>query len=369
MFGRKKPKTIALFSYSEAFVRGLAEYIRKLVPNLEIMDYSGTNIKYIIEGMSRNPPDIILIGKLYNDKELDNIRKEVRSQEKIDYFTRKNAQVISEFKKISSKTKIVGVGDYIFASTYFENGADYFISCRILNRQFLNTLIKVIKKERISPRDRNIVYEKREFYDSVVDIFDERSKITANTDKEVKFLTKELKKYGCRKVLDAGCGKGRLAIPLAENGFDITGIDVTPRMIKEAIAKSHWLKRKPKFINADLLNIPIQNHHFDAAIMMWHVLCDVRTRRTELIRSLSKTLKNNGLLIFDFPDRAKNIQIDKKGMYMDEGNGFKKYVSLVPQIKEIMDILTHLGFEYIEYERVKWGIHKFVVIARKKGFF
>jgi len=372
MFGKKKTKTIALFSYSEALVKALSKYIKNLAPDLSIMDYSGTDIKSAIEGMLRNPPDILLLGVLLNDKEMDLIGKENISPEKLGYVARKIAPVISEFKTISTKTKIVGFDNSVFASIYFENGADYFISCRILERQFLNTLIKVIKKERLSPEDKNIAYEKKEFYDSVVDIFDERSKITADTDKEVKFLTKEMKKYGCRKVLDAGCGNGRLSIPLTESGFhmfNITGIDISPKLIKQAIEKSRWVKNKPVFIKADLLNLPFKNCSFDAVIMMWHVLCEFRTRRTELIRSLNTVKKNNGILIFDFPDKAKHIQIDKKGIYKDEGSGFKKYIAIVPQINEIMSLLEYLGFKNIKYERVKWGVHKFVVTARKEGFF
>ena len=227
MFGSKKPKTIALFSYSEALVKALSKYIKNLVPDLNIMNYSGTDLKFAIEGMLKNPPDILLLGVLLNDKEMDLIGKGNISPEKLDYVAKKIAPVISKFRKISSKTKIIGFDNSVFTSIYLESGADYFISCRILERQFLNTLIKVIKKERLSPEDKNIVYEKKEFYDSVVDIFDERSKITADTDKEIKFLTKELNKYGCRKVLDAGCGNGRLSIPLTESGvhmFNITGI-------------------------------------------------------------------------------------------------------------------------------------------------
>ncbi|MCK5630252.1 MAG: methyltransferase domain-containing protein [Nanoarchaeota archaeon] len=372
MFRSKKPKTIALFSYSEALVKALSKYIKNLVPDLNIMNYSGTDLKFAIEGMLKNPPDILLLGVLLNDKEMDLIGKGNISPEKLDYVAKKIAPVISKFRKISSKTKIIGFDNSVFTSIYLESGADYFISCRILERQFLNTLIKVIKKERLSPEDKNIVYEKKEFYDSVVDIFDERSKITADTDKEIKFLTKELNKYGCRKVLDAGCGNGRLSIPLTESGFhmfNITGIDVSPKLIKQAIEKSRWVENKPEFIKADLLNLPFKNNSFDAVIMMWHVLCDMRTRRTELIRSLNSVLKNNGILIFDFPDKAKYIQIDKKGIYRDEGRGFKKYIGIVPQINEIMSLLEHLGFKNIKYERVKWGIHKFVVTARKEGFF
>jgi len=39
-------------------------------------------------------------------------------------------------------------------------------------------------------------------------------------------------------VLELGCGTGRITIPLAENGIDITGLDVVPGMIAHARQKA-----------------------------------------------------------------------------------------------------------------------------------
>src|SRR5206468_825627 len=36
------------------------------------------------------------------------------------------------------------------------------------------------------------------------------------------------------RVLDVGCGYGRIALPLAELGYDVTGIDIAPNLIRSA---------------------------------------------------------------------------------------------------------------------------------------
>ncbi|MEZ4526462.1 MAG: methyltransferase domain-containing protein [Desulfobacterales bacterium] len=45
------------------------------------------------------------------------------------------------------------------------------------------------------------------------------------------FLSEGLIRHGSR-VLDAGCGPGTLAIPLAEQGMEVTGLDYSPGMLK-----------------------------------------------------------------------------------------------------------------------------------------
>jgi 2-polyprenyl-3-methyl-5-hydroxy-6-metoxy-1,4-benzoquinol methylase len=52
----------------------------------------------------------------------------------------------------------------------------------------------------------------------------------------VRAILKILRKHGITsgKFLELGCGNGRICIPIAKKGYDVTGIDIGPLYIKDA---------------------------------------------------------------------------------------------------------------------------------------
>jgi SAM-dependent methyltransferase len=60
------------------------------------------------------------------------------------------------------------------------------------------------------------------------------------------FYTTLAQKYG-NSVLELGCGTGRFTIPMAEQGVDVTGLDIMPGMLARARQKAgdlpiHWVE-------------------------------------------------------------------------------------------------------------------------------
>ena len=62
------------------------------------------------------------------------------------------------------------------------------------------------------------------------------------------------------RILEVGCGPGHLAVQLAQRGFDTTGIDLDPAMIKRAKANSRTPddpgRRQPTFLVGDVVRLP-----------------------------------------------------------------------------------------------------------------
>src|SRR3989304_627116 len=70
----------------------------------------------------------------------------------------------------------------------------------------------------------------------------------------VEFIEKGLIKKG--KALDICCGAGTNTVYLAEKGFDVTGIDISPKAIEYAKAKAAQVKLKILFMVQDFLQLP-----------------------------------------------------------------------------------------------------------------
>lgn len=52
-------------------------------------------------------------------------------------------------------------------------------------------------------------------------------------------------------ILELACGTGRITIPLAEQGFDVTGVDITPEMLERAEQKAAVQGASIEWIRAD----------------------------------------------------------------------------------------------------------------------
>lgn len=98
------------------------------------------------------------------------------------------------------------------------------------------------------------------------------------------------------RVLDAGCGTGRIAIELARHGVDVVGVDLDPRMLDRAREKAPHLD----WCLGDLAAIDM-HASFDLILMAGNVMVFV-TPNTEaqVVANLARHLAPNGILVAGF---------------------------------------------------------------------
>lgn len=275
-------------------------------------------------------------------------------------------RIIKKLRSESNAT-IIGCDGIFKPEQYLRAGFDYFFPLTAtMSRKFALILYKIIENKKIHEDEKALVFEKKDFYDYVARerFFDKRASKTTSTQEELKFLLKRID----GKILDAGCGNGRLAIPLAQLGYEIIGVDISSVQIEKANKKKGNSKYS-LFIRADLLHSPFKNEEFDTVIMMWHTICEFRKFRFDLLKEMSRIIRVGGQLIFDIPNTSKLIKINESGIYKNQVDAFTKYVGLVPDLAEMISFLNASGFTHIYYYSVYWGAPKIVIIAKKEKLF
>ncbi len=122
---------------------------------------------------------------------------------------------------------------------------------------------------------------------------------------EVDLVERLLGRHGAvgpHDVLDLGCGTGSHALPLAQRGYRITGVDRAPGMLAQARAKAATLSlsHTPEFIEGDVRQLDL-GRRFDVALMMFMVL-GYQYENADLVAALAtlrKHLAPAGLFVFD----------------------------------------------------------------------
>jgi len=111
-------------------------------------------------------------------------------------------------------------------------------------------------------------------------------------------IEKILKEHKVRTVLDLTCGTGSQVFHLAERGYEVTGADISSKMLKIAIAKAKQKKLPIKFIKGDMRTVKIGE--FDAVITIFNAIGHLTKLDFEkAIQNIHANLKAGGLYIFD----------------------------------------------------------------------
>lgn len=99
-------------------------------------------------------------------------------------------------------------------------------------------------------------------------------------------------------ILEVGCGEGQFARALAGEGFDVTGIDVSPIKIADAL---EFEQDRLHFYTHDI-RLPFHINYFDYAVSLFSQFGAYRTDRehSNAIRSIANSIKHQGFLLFDY---------------------------------------------------------------------
>lgn len=101
-------------------------------------------------------------------------------------------------------------------------------------------------------------------------------------------------------VLELACGTGRITIPIAKEGVEITGLDISTSMLAEAKEKADREKISIQWINGDMRHFDL-GKKFPLIFIAVNSICHLLTleEMRDCLRAVKKHLTPDGVFIID----------------------------------------------------------------------
>lgn len=170
-------------------------------------------------------------------------------------------------------------------------------------------------------------------------------------------------------ILEVGCGTGRVALGLYEQGYrNLEGVDFSPRMVAAAKEKAIERGARVRFLLGDALNLEQPNESFVAAVFAANGLMQIpgRPNRRRALAEICRVVQLGGSLVFTTHDRelggraefweeerrrwesgSQDPRLDDFGDVLFEAFGVENYIH-IPDRAEVSADLRSTGWELVE---------------------
>ncbi len=153
-----------------------------------------------------------------------------------------------------------------------------------------------------------------------------------------------LKKYPPPlKILEAGCGMGRWVIPLSQENYDVTGIEIEEEALN--VIKENYSAKNLTLVHGDIFEMNLQNNSFDVVLslgVLEHF--EDQTIQKKAIREHMRVMKDDGILLITVP----HLSFVRFIFHIP----FLALVSLAHKIKNKKHYFAEYRYDQNEFERI-----------------
>jgi SAM-dependent methyltransferase len=138
-------------------------------------------------------------------------------------------------------------------------------------------------------------YDASTYGERIADVYDQWPRLPADTERAVEFLAAVA---GRGPILELGIGTGRLALPLAQRGFAIHGIDASPAMVDRLRAKPGG--DRVAIAMGDFADMAIAGR-FSLIFVAFNTFFGLLTQeaQTRCFRGIAEHLTDDGLFVIE----------------------------------------------------------------------
>jgi SAM-dependent methyltransferase len=198
-------------------------------------------------------------------------------------------------------------------------------------------------------------------YVELSEIYDALFPFDADSVATVKFLA-ALAPQG--RMLELGVGTGRIALPLADLGCEVTGVDSSPEMI--ATLKSKDADGKIRIVMGDMASPPVSGP-FDVVFMLYNTVAALLSQELQLrcVESASGLLAPHGRLVIEakmptFALSAKPV-INMTPLQSDDLRSLSFEVIQHDHIRQILEY-RHMYF-FTDGVKILPSVHRYVHLS------
>ena len=200
-------------------------------------------------------------------------------------------------------------------------------------------------------------------YQGFAYIYDQLMK-DAPYDQWVSFIQQSIAKYspGAKTILDVGCGTGEIAVRLANQQFDVTGVDLSEDMLAVAQSKLEENKVQVLFLKQDMRDLAGFSEPFDVITICCDSLNYLENKEDIIttFRAVHHQLKSQGLFIFDvhslykihhifagatFAEQDEDVSFIWNSFLADESNSIEHDMSFFVKQNELYKRYDELHYQ------------------------
>ena len=117
---------------------------------------------------------------------------------------------------------------------------------------------------------------------------------------DLQFYKRWLPKNKDARILELCCGTGRLTLPIAKDGYDISGVDYTASMLHQAKMKAAEAGLRINFIQADIRTLDLQKK-YDLIFIPFNSIHHLYKNEDlfDALKVVRNHLKEKGLFLLD----------------------------------------------------------------------
>jgi SAM-dependent methyltransferase len=112
------------------------------------------------------------------------------------------------------------------------------------------------------------------------------------------------------RLLDLCCGHGRHAVPLAQLGYRVTGLDRSRRLLDRAAARAATRGQRVDLVAADMRRLPFADSSFDAVVNLFHAFGYLEDEAADerALAEVARVLAPSGRLLQEVANREALVR-------------------------------------------------------------